>query len=118
MTYEDTRELASQMYRKGKAEFFIKDILLKKGAELEHIQKVLEEMNAHKDQVAKADKKTAKVYFIIALTFALIVLSIPSFRNALVHSKRRKGNGFLILVAPFIPAGIYWMKSKYRLSKM
>jgi hypothetical protein len=45
MDIAETKELAQVMYRKGKAEFFISNTLLKKGATPENIPQVLDEMN-------------------------------------------------------------------------
>jgi hypothetical protein len=108
--------IAKEMAEKGKADFFIKDTLLKKGADPEIVNELFEKLTAEKNARSKKDMLIGLIATIFGVFWLILCFSNQNIRMIIANVP---GIGrFILTWGPFGYGVLMLIKGKYKLKKL
>lgn len=111
------RELAS----KGKADFFIRDTLLKSGADAQDVKAIMQTLLDEKNKRASNDKIVGLLGIIVGIVWVWAVFHFDALRELIWESRSSRGGGlgkFAIIFGPFGYGVLMLIKGAFKLKKL
>lgn len=114
---QETALQAKELLDKGKAVFFVRDTLLKRGANPEDVKEIIQEITDHKNKIARRDKLLGLCLFIGGIVWIWAIYHFDGLHE-LVMGLRRSWSRTVVTFGPFAAGVLYLIKGTFKLTKL
>jgi hypothetical protein len=121
MDFLETEIKARELASKGKADFFIRDTLLKSGADPQDVKTIMQNFLDEKNKRAFRDKMVGLLGIILGIVWIWATFSFDFLREFIWDHETRRIGGFMRLIIVFGPFGygvLMLIKGVFKLKKL